>query len=234
MVTARGGALRELQHHGRDLVVSFEPEGRIRLPGVICAAWLNRLADGCYSYAGKDSQAAANKPERGAALHGLAADRCGRCRSLWRVSPSLPPCRGGAPDEWTLELPAQEFLEMTPDRLLPVGMKDMAGHDFDFRNARRLGPVRIDPAFAGISRDGQGLGRVRVQYPAGTGVELESSPARPWVQIHTADKPVGPDRPGLAVEPMTCPPDAFNSGSDVIHLKPGESHSTAWTNRALA
>jgi len=32
---------------------------------------------------------------------------------------------------------------------------------------------------------------------------------------------------------MTCPPDAFNSGTDLIHLEPGGSHSAAWTIRAV-
>jgi aldose 1-epimerase len=28
----------------------------------------------------------------------------------------------------------------------------------------------------------------------------------------------------VAIEPMTCPPDAFNSGIDLIVLKPGKKH----------
>jgi aldose 1-epimerase len=32
---------------------------------------------------------------------------------------------------------------------------------------------------------------------------------------------------------MTCPPDAFNSGKDLIHLQPGDSHTASWTIRAL-
>lgn len=285
VVTARGGALRELQHDGRNLVVGFGPEGKIPdYRGVVCAPWPNRLADGIYPYAGKVFQAVINEPERGSALHGLATEEVWELRQAAEDSvafscsiaagPHYPSdlevsvtyslsseglhttvtavnigsvtapygvcphpylvAGEGTLDDWTLELPAQQFLEVTPDRLLPVGMRDVAGHDFDFRSARRLGPVKIDHAFTGIRRDGQGLARVRVQDPAGTGVELEWGREWPWVQIHTADKPVGPDRLGLAVEPMTCPPDAFNSGTDVLHLKPGQSHSAAWTIRALA
>jgi aldose 1-epimerase len=32
---------------------------------------------------------------------------------------------------------------------------------------------------------------------------------------------------------MTCPPDAFNSGVDVIRLEPGEVHQAAWSIFAL-
>lgn len=141
---------------------------------------------------------------------------------------------GPAPlDEWSLELPADAYLQVTPDRLLPVAVRQVEHDPFDFRTLRRLGPVKIDHAFTGISRDRAGLARVRVLDPSGTGVELEWGAEWPWVQVHTGDKPVGPDRLGLAVEPMTCPPDAFNSGADLVHLQPGGSHSASWTIRGL-
>ena len=54
------------------------------------------------------------------------------------------------------------------------------------------------------------------------------------MQVHTADQPVAAfDRIGLAVEPMTCPPDAFNSGTDLITLQPGAYASAAWTIAAI-
>lgn len=136
-------------------------------------------------------------------------------------------------DEWSLELPADAYLEVTPDRLLPVGMRPVDGDPFDFRAPRRLGAVRIDHAFTDLRRDSGGTARVRVLDPSGTGVELEWGKEWPWVQVHTGDKPMGPDRLGLAVEPMTCPPDALNSGTDVVHLQPGGSHSASWTIRAV-
>ncbi|VXB45324.1 Aldose 1-epimerase [Arthrobacter sp. 9AX] len=284
VITARGGALRELRHEGRDLVVGFGADGEIPdYRGVICAPWPNRLADGTYTYAGRAFEADINEPERGSALHGLAIGR------LWEVQqvssdevvlvcriaagPGYPgeldlsvayrltedgltstvrtvntgtatapygvcphPYLVAGPsglDEWSLELPASEFLEVTEDRLLPVGMRSVDRHGFDFRSPRRLGQVRIDHAFTGIIRGTDGRARVRVQDPVGTGVELEWGREWPWVQIHTADKPVGPDRLGLAVEPMTCPPDAFNSGTDLVHLQPGQAHCAEWTIRAL-
>ncbi|HWU31187.1 MAG TPA: galactose mutarotase, partial [Microbacterium sp.] len=56
----------------------------------------------------------------------------------------------------------------------------------------------------------------------------------PWVQVHTADLPdPAASRRGLAVEPMTCPPDAFNSGTDLIVLEPGAAHTAGWSIRAL-
>lgn len=285
IITARGGALRELQYLGRDLVVTFGPEGDIPdYRGVICAPWPNRLADGTYSYAGRSFRADLNEPERGTALHGLltgvdwelrdhSADAVTLAGSVeaseaypsglevsvtyWLSADGLAATvrtrnsgtetapyglcphpylvAGSSPlDEWTLELPAQEFLAVTADRLLPEGMHEVGGHEFDFRVPRRLGSIRIDHAFTGIIRGEDGLAAVRVLDPAGTGVELEWDGNWPWVQVHTADKPTGRDRLGLAVEPMTCPPDAFNSGTDLVHLAPGESHQAGWTIRALS
>jgi Galactose mutarotase and related enzymes len=44
---------------------------------------------------------------------------------------------------------------------------------------------------------------------------------QPWLQVYSGEKL---QRNGLAVEPMSCPPDAFNSGIDLITLAPGEMH----------
>ncbi|MFJ6455726.1 aldose 1-epimerase family protein [Paenarthrobacter sp. NPDC091669] len=136
-------------------------------------------------------------------------------------------------DEWVLEFAADSFLEVTPDRLLPVGVMGVEGHAFDFRSPRPIGSTEIDHAFTGITFDG-GLARLSVRDPAGTGVGMSWDESCPWLQIHTADKPEPiPGRIGLAVEPMTCPPDAFNSGTDLIRLEPGASHKASWSIYAL-
>ena len=35
-------------------------------------------------------------------------------------------------------------------------------------------------------------------------------------------------RTAVALEPMTCPPDAFRSGTDLVALEPGEEWQGAW------
>lgn len=139
-------------------------------------------------------------------------------------------------DDWVLELPASTVLTVTADRLLPVGREDVDGTPFDFRSAHALGDVQIDHAFTGIQRDAAGLATVRLMDPAdGTGTAMTWDETCPWVQIHTADLPKKPEstRLGLAVEPMTCPPEAFNSGEDLVVLEPGQTHRTGWTISAL-
>lgn len=151
----------------------------------------------------------------------------------------------GPLDTWTLELPASDVLEVTPDRLSPVTLRDVADYDptrFDWREPRVLGAVQIDHAYTGLACDAAGAATVRLTDPSGTGVEMVWDGACPWVQIHTADLPGGAAQPfhraGLAVEPMTCAPDAFNAArydfdAGLIVLDAGASTEASWRIAAL-
>lgn len=142
----------------------------------------------------------------------------------------------GPLDDWILELPARAVLQVTEDRLIPtsVGAVDTPGLDqLDFREPRRLGSVRIDHAFTALIRRGQDQATVRLTRTDGTGTGMAWGTELAWVQIHTADLPVEGSRRGLAVEPMTCPPDAYNSGTDLTALPPGESHTACWRIYAI-
>ena len=91
-------------------------------------------------------------------------------------------------------------------------------------SARRglIGTTFIDHAFTDLDRDDEGTTEVTVVAADGTGVAMTGPSDCPWVQVHTADQAnPATSRRGLAVEPMTCPPDAFNSGTDLIVLAPG-------------
>ena len=141
----------------------------------------------------------------------------------------------GRVDDWTLRLPASEVLTVTPDRLSPVSVEPVAQHpEWDFRGPRPIGDVFIDHAFTALSRTG-GAAEVRLTTADGSGVAMTWDERCPWVQVHTADNPGidGIHRIGLAVEPMTCPPDAFNSGVDLVVLEPGATHSASWSIRGL-
>lgn len=143
-------------------------------------------------------------------------------------------------DEWTLELPASRVLEVTPDRLSPVALRDVGSYQperFDYREARAIGSAEIDHAYTGLPA---GEVRARVIDPAGTGVEVVWGEECPWVQIHTADllPEEGTTRLGLALEPMTCAPDAFNDANyeydtGLVMIAPGEAHEASWRIAAL-
>lgn len=136
-------------------------------------------------------------------------------------------------DTWTLALEAGTVLTVTEDRLLPTGTAPVAAGDpFDFSTPRVIGDLFIDHAFTDLGRDAQGLLHVTVTDPGGTGVELTAGPELPWLQVHTGDRPEPENhRLGLAVEPMTCPPDAFRTGTDLIRLAPDAEHTAAWSIR---
>jgi aldose 1-epimerase len=50
------------------------------------------------------------------------------------------------------------------------------------------------------------------------------------VTVYTGDtvQPASRRRQSLAIEPMTCPPNAFVSGEDLLTLQPGESWQGTW------
>lgn len=138
-------------------------------------------------------------------------------------------------DDSLLELPASAVLTVTADRLCPVGLEPVDEHpQWDFREPRRVGGTFIDHAFTALDRDDAGRAVVRLRRTDGTGVAMVWDDSCPWVQVHTADTAdPATSRGGLAVEPMTCPPDAFNSGTDLVVLQPGAAHSASWSIRAL-
>lgn len=120
-------------------------------------------------------------------------------------------------DECELQFPAREVLR-TDERLLPLDLVAIDEEGLDFREARLLGGQRIDHAFSGLPPEGW---QVTLSHPA-SGLTSRLAAQEPWLQIYSGDL-VG--RRGVAVEPMTCPPDAFNSGTDLVVLQPGQSHT---------
>jgi aldose 1-epimerase len=137
----------------------------------------------------------------------------------------------GRVDAWTLHAPAATRLT-ADERLLPTGREPVAGTPYDFREPRAVGDLVLDHCFTDLARDESGVATVRLSETGGA-VELWMDAAHPWLMLYSDDGAEGePSRQGLAVEPMTAPVDAFNSGEDVRHLEPGETFSATWGIRA--
>ena len=124
---------------------------------------------------------------------------------------------------------------MTDDeRKLPTGREPVAGSSYDFREGRPIGDTVLDHAFTDLVRDADGRAHVEVRSLAGSGVELWTDEQFGWLQAYTGDdQPPEAARTALAVEPMTAPPDAFNSGDDLVVLDPGATFSASWGIRGL-
>ena len=138
---------------------------------------------------------------------------------------------GGKVDDWTLQVPAASRLEVD-DNLLPTGAPTPLPPDADFRTARRVGPVAVDHAYTDVQFSEEAAAADVVDAD-GEGVRLRFGPATPWVQVCTSDFPGG-ERAGLAIEPMTCPPDALRTGTDLVVLEPGQTHEVWWQLQAIS
>lgn len=135
---------------------------------------------------------------------------------------------GGPMDTVRLTLPASRRL-VTDERSLPVGEEEVVGSEYDFRTAREVGSTQLDTCFTGLTREGDG--RVRARVEAGDrDIELWAEEAFGYLQAYTGDtlEPESRRRQAIAIEPMTCPPNAFATGIDVITLEPGASWSGRW------
>ena len=122
-----------------------------------------------------------------------------------------------------LQLPSSEFMQVDLERLLPLGIEKVDSSEFDFRKPKQISNLFIDHAF---KADTDLPPRVRLINESKLGVELEFDESTKWIQVHTADRDGKEDaRMAIAIEPMSCPPDAFNSALDLITLEPNERHS---------
>jgi len=123
--------------------------------------------------------------------------------------------------EAELTLPARTALVL--DGGLPTGERT----PFDGA-VGRIGDRALDDALTDLVRDEDGMARVALRGPAGE-LELAVDPAWQWLQVFTGDTlPEGRRRRSLAVEPMTCPPNALADGVDLIVLEPGAEWSGTW------
>jgi aldose 1-epimerase len=134
----------------------------------------------------------------------------------------------GSIDSWQLELPAGCW-QPADDRGIPTGApRDVAGSEYDFRTRRAIGSAMLDHAFTGLEAGTDGRSRVRLTGPDAE-ISLWAGPGYGWLQVFTGD-PLGPDarRRAVAIEPMTCPPNALVTGTDLVTIDPGESTAHQW------
>lgn len=130
--------------------------------------------------------------------------------------------------EVEVSVPGDTWVEVD-DRLIPVGTHPVDGTAYDFRERRPLGTHRLDTAYTDLATSG-GRWTVTVAGPGRPAVDVwGEAEAFPWVQVFSGKAEAGQrGEHGVAVEPMTCPPDAFNSGDSLLTLEPGATWAGTW------
>lgn len=133
-----------------------------------------------------------------------------------------PYFRTGSPiDDLQLRFPATHKIEVEPD-MIPNGRTSRYQR---FHSLSPLNGEHFDDCFR--LEEGDGTARTVLNDPkkdVSLTVWQETGKGKyNYLQIYTP-----PGRKSIALEPMTCPPDAFNNGIDLIRLAPKEQVSFTW------
>jgi aldose 1-epimerase len=87
----------------------------------------------------------------------------------------------------------------------------------------------LDHTFADLERDEDGLARVELRDPDSRAqVSLWVDQSYAYLMLFSGDPLPNVHRRSLAVEPMTCPPNAFRTADALIRLEPGASFTGTW------
>ncbi len=233
-----GGGIRVYSVGSRDVLDGYGEDEMCRSGrGQVLMPWPNRLSGGAYTFDGLEYRLALTEPVPGNAIHGLvrwgswtAAERDEARVAMEHVLHPQP----GYPFSLHLRVEyrlAQDGLtvhttaENVGDRSCPFG----AGHHpYIKAQTGRVDDIELDGVLLGDRRldDPQ-----RMDAPWSLRVDdvtIWADEAWKHVQLFTGDPLPDVNRRALAVEPMTCPPNAFRTGEDVIRLEPGDRFSGSW------
>jgi aldose 1-epimerase len=132
----------------------------------------------------------------------------------------------GIVDDLRIRIPARTHL-LCDARGLPMGAARVVGGDYDYTASRRIGSAALDTAFGELPEAGSEV--VLSTMDDQPQVTIWADQAFRWWQLYTGDTlPAPRNRRSVAVEPMTCPPDAFHSGRDLVILEPGQAWHGCW------
>lgn len=138
-------------------------------------------------------------------------------------------------EELTLYINADTHIEVD-ERLNPSGITtDVSGTPNDFRAGQLVGAVHLDDAWGDVRREDDGSSVHYLEAPDGSQVQLFMDASFGYVQAFTTKEFAtdGGMVTAVAVEPMTAPADAFNSGEGLRWLEPGEVWEASWGIRYL-
>ncbi len=226
--------------------------------GQVLAPWPNRLEDGAYSFGGSSFQLPVTELETQTAIHGLVRFANWVCvehgaahvvlENTLHPQPGYPfvlqlrvryelrddgltvetsaenmgreplpfglahhPYIAGRADDLEVTLPAETRLTVD-ERKLPAGREPN-----DLPGTFVIGKRKIDATFTDLTDRHVIVDARRLWF----------DDAYRYVQLYTGAHPAV-ERQGDAVEPMTCPPNAFRTGEGLLTLGPGETFRARW------
>ena len=131
-------------------------------------------------------------------------------------------------DSLIMRAPGRTVL-IEDERGIPRGREAVEGTEYDFRRPREIRETKLDDAFTDLERGPDGRALVELRDPSSRGgLTLWLDESYRYLQLFTGDVLPDVSRRSLAVEPMTCPANAFRTGEDLIRLEPGATHECAW------
>ncbi|MFF2244565.1 aldose 1-epimerase family protein [Arthrobacter sp. NPDC058130] len=127
-------------------------------------------------------------------------------------------------EDLTVSVDARTRL-VADDRLIPRSTEPVGG-EFDLRGGRLVGTMDLDSAYTDLAFDG-GVARHTLRAPDGRTVSLWQDAGCGYVHVFVTTEFPGRAK-AVAIEPMTGPANAFNSGEGLRWLAPGEQFSMTW------
>jgi aldose 1-epimerase len=133
------------------------------------------------------------------------------------------------PEDLTITVNVTTHFE-SDERSLPTAEVSVDGTRYDLRAGVPLAELQLDDGFGGaVMHDG--VSEHSVSAPDGRTVTVWGDENFPYWQVFTTELYPGQSK-AVAIEPMTAPTDAFNSGQDLKWLAPGETWEASWGVRA--
>ncbi|MEF2978324.1 aldose 1-epimerase family protein [Subtercola sp. YIM 133946] len=131
-------------------------------------------------------------------------------------------------DDLVLTVDAATQFEVDAKQI-PTAEVSLDGSPFDLRAGRRIGGLAIDHGYGAVAfTDGRAVHSVTA--PDGSGTELWGDEHFAFVQVYTPYNFPRPTGTGyaVAIEPMTAPANAFNTGEGLAWVNPGDTFSASW------
>lgn len=132
-------------------------------------------------------------------------------------------------NEAILSVPARSYLRANERSIPLLPPVSVEGTPYDFHAARAIGDLVLDTGYTDLLFE-DGWASVSLAAPAGQPrITVSMDATHPFLQIFSGDTlSESARRRGLAIEPYTCAPNAFNNGLGLRVLQPGEAFTSVW------